>query len=70
MIENAQDVRKRYLQVFLLGLCVAAAAFLPYIIYDKGYFFYYGDFNVQQIPFYQLANEAIHNGEIWWNWKY
>ncbi len=69
MLENERDIRRRYLQVFLLGLCVAAAAFLPYIIYDKGYFFYYGDFNVQQIPFYQLANEAIRTGDIWWSWK-
>ena len=56
-------------QVFLLGLFVAAAAFLPYLIYDKGYFFFYGDFNVQQIPFYQLAHQAIREGNIWWSWK-
>ena len=69
LIENRRDVRRQYLLVFLLGFGVALAAFLPYIVYDKGYFFYYGDFNVQQIPFYQLANDAIHHGEIWWSWK-
>ena len=48
---------------------MAAAAFLPYVIYDKGYFFFYGDFNVQQIPFYQLAHQAVREGNIWWSWK-
>ena len=61
--------RGRTGQVFLLGLFVAAAAFLPYLIYDKGYFFFYGDFNVQQIPFYQLAHQAVREGNIWWSWK-
>lgn len=61
--------RGRTLQVFLLGVFVAAAAFLPYVIYDKGYFFFYGDFNVQQIPFYQLAHQAVREGNVWWSWK-
>lgn len=56
-------------QVFLLALFVAAAAFLPYVIFDRGYFFFYGDFNVQQIPFYQLAHQAVREGNIWWSWK-
>ena len=65
-------LRKRYSYsswaVFGLGLLVAAAAFLPYVIYHSGYFFYYGDFNVQQIPFYQLAHEAIRSGNVRWSW--
>lgn len=65
-------LRKRYSYsswaVFGLGLLVAAAAFLPYVIYHGGYFFYYGDFNVQQIPFYQLAHEAIRSGNVRWSW--
>ena len=61
--------RGRTGQVFLLGLFVAAAAFLPYVIVDKGHFFFYGDFNVQQIPFYQLAHQAVREGNLWWSWK-
>ena len=41
--------RNYTLMVFLLGLLVAGAAFLPYVVFHKGYFFYYGDFNVQQL---------------------
>lgn len=35
---------------------------------DRGMFFYYGDFNVQQIPFYQLVHRAVRSGDIFWNW--
>ena len=68
-LRSLRPGRSLGLQAFLLGVFVAFAAFLPYIIYDKGLFLYYGDFNVQQIPFYQLANEAVRTGNIWWNWN-
>ncbi len=55
-------------RVFLLALGLSAIMFLPFLIYDKGYFFFFGDFNVQQIPFYQLAHEAVRSGDIFWNW--
>lgn len=55
------------LAVFLTALLCAACLFVPYIIYDKGYFIFFGDFNVQQIPFYQLCHEAIRNGELGWH---
>ena len=46
-------------RAFLIALATAALIFIPFIIWDKGYFFFYGDFNVQQIPFYKLAHEAV-----------
>ena len=55
-------------RAFLIALLTAAIIFLPFVIYDKGYFFFFGDFNVQQIPFYKLAHEAVRNGELFWNW--
>lgn len=57
-----------YLQAFLLGTAVAATFFIPYIIVGNGYFLFYGDFNVQQVPFYQMCHDAVQNGEIGWNW--
>lgn len=59
--------RERYKQAFLIGLIMAAVMFLPFVIYDRGYFFFFGDFNVQQIPFYQLAHEAVRGGAVFWN---
>lgn len=56
-----------YARVFFISLLTAAVVVVPFMIIDKGYFFLYGDFNVQEIPFYQLAHESIRNGEILWN---
>ncbi len=55
-------------QAFIFALIIGAAIFLPFVIMDKGYFIYYGDFNVQQIPFYKLAHEAVRSGDVLWNW--
>ncbi len=53
--------------VFFIALVCAACFFVPFMIYDGGYFLFFGDFNVQQIPFYKLCHEAIRNGEIGWS---
>ncbi len=56
------------LKTFLIAFAVATAFFIPFIIYGQGYFIFYGDFNVQQIPFYQLCHRAIREGNIAWDW--
>ena len=55
-------------KAFLLAFLISTIFFLPFILWDKGYFFFFGDFNVQQIPFYKLAHEAVRKGDIFWNW--
>ncbi len=54
-------------KIFLLGILTATVIFIPFIIFDKGLFLFYGDFNVQQIPFYKMAHEAIRTGNIGWS---
>ena len=66
LIKNQKEKR---LSTFLIALLVAAALFVPYMIMSEGYFIFYGDFNVQQIPFYQECHRAIRSGEIFWNWN-
>lgn len=61
--------KEKRLSTFLIALLVAAALFAPYMIMSEGYFIFYGDFNVQQIPFYQECHRAIRSGEIFWNWN-
>lgn len=61
--------KEKYLKAFLIGIILSAAFFIPFIIADKGYFLFYGDFNVQQVPFYQLAHRAIKNGEWFWSFN-
>ncbi len=60
--------KEKKLSTFLISLFVAAAFFVPYMIMDEGYFIFYGDFNVQQIPFYQECHQAIRDGNIFWSW--
>lgn len=52
---------------FLLALAGAALLFVPFIIYNGGVFFYYGDFNVQEIPFYQMMHSLVRSGDMGWN---
>ncbi|MCD8026582.1 MAG: YfhO family protein [Clostridiales bacterium] len=55
------------LRAFLIALLTAAVIFVPFIIYNGGIFYYYGDFNVQEIPFYQLAHDAVRSGNLGWS---
>ena len=49
------------------GALLYLAAVLPFLVYHGGIFFYYGDYNVQQVPFYILAHRAVRNGQFFWN---
>ncbi|MBO5913235.1 MAG: YfhO family protein [Clostridia bacterium] len=58
------------LMTFLIGLLTAAAFFVPFIISGDGYFIFFGDFNVQQIPFYQHCHEMVRSGDFYgWDWQ-
>lgn len=60
--------QKNYgLTAFLLGLLISALLFVPIIIQNNGVFMYYGDFNVQEIPFYQMIHDAVLSGNTNWS---
>ncbi len=61
--------KERRLSTFLIALLVAAGFFVPYMLLSRGYFTFYGDFNVQQIPFYQMCHAAVRDGNMGWNWN-
>ena len=56
-----------FLFSFLFGLALAFVIFVPFMIVDGGRFLFYGDFNVQQVPFYRIAHDAVRSGNIGWN---
>lgn len=60
---------KNALNVFLIAAITATCFFLPFLLMRRGYFLFYGDFNVQQIPFYSLAHSSIREGNIFWSWN-
>ena len=55
-------------KVFGIAFLTALFIFLPFIIYNRGMFVYYGDYNVQQIVFYTHAQEFITTGQSGWDW--
>lgn len=57
-----------YWRAFLYGIGISLLFFLPFILWDDGYFLFYGDFNVQQVPFYQMCHDAIRSGNLGWSW--
>lgn len=61
--------KKYYQRAFLYALCMAGVLLLPFVLIDGGYFVYYGDYNAQQIPFYKTCIEAVHSGNLGWNWQ-
>ncbi|HPF57108.1 MAG TPA: YfhO family protein, partial [Clostridiales bacterium] len=56
-------------KVFLTALGIGIVMILPFIIKDGGYFFYYGDYNVQQVPFWQYCAEQVKSGNFFWSWE-
>ena len=62
------EEQRNGLIAFLLGFGSLLLVLLPILIADGGYYIYYGDYNSQQIPFYQLANDAVRTGSFGWNW--
>ena len=57
----------QYIMLFVGGALLYLAAVLPFLVYHGGIFFYYGDYNVQQVPFYILAHRAVRSGRFFWN---
>ena len=53
--------------VFIGGMLVYLLAILPFLVNRKGLFFYYGDYNVQQVPFLIFAHRAVRQGRFFWN---
>lgn len=67
-LERYNSKKHHYgLQAFLIALATACVLIIPFIIFDGGVFYYYGDFNVQEIPFYQMVHDAVKSGSLGWN---
>lgn len=60
---------KTLLVAFSLGFILYLLCVLPIIQHHGGLFFYYGDYNVQQVPFYVQAHRAVRSGNFHWNWN-
>ncbi len=62
-----------YRLVLLASFVVSACITIPFIIYEyiqtgSAVFLYYGDYNAQQIPFYEHCVRMVHEGSFGWDW--
>ena len=53
---------------FLLSLLLGMLIVLPSAFMNKGIFSLVADYNLQQVPFGMLMNDAIKNGNFFWTW--
>lgn len=61
-------LKNSYVKIFILGFATCFCILLPFLIIDKGFFLYAGDFNSQQIPFNMYANNMVKQGALNWSW--
>ncbi|MBR6103117.1 MAG: YfhO family protein [Ruminococcus sp.] len=65
---SSKKGKELYLKLFIVAFAAMMICFIPSMIFNKGIFLYYGDFNSQQMMFYQHANEVVRDGAIGWDW--
>ncbi len=70
-VEKSTETKPYYNPLFMLlsSFLMYVLAILPILVKRGLPFFYYGDYNVQQVPFYILAHRAVRSGEFFWNWN-
>ena len=68
-LDGGRRSRKYLLTAFFGAAVISAIMLLPIVIVGEGYFLYYGDYNVQQIPFYRHAVELVRSGNLFWDWQ-
>ncbi len=62
-----------YRMVLLWSFVVSACITLPFILFEyfrtgSAVFLYYGDYNAQQIPFYENCIRMVQEGNFGWDW--
>lgn len=63
------DCKERYWhKAFFIAMLLSGIVFSIFMMCDNGYFLYYGDFNVQQVPFYQMIHDSLRSGN--WKWSH
>ncbi len=65
---NTKTITNKKLSVFLISFAIFAISIIPHLIFTKGAWVYYGDYNVQQIPFYMHVHDAIRHGNFFYDW--
>lgn len=66
--KTSASLDKKYrLLSFLLPFLSAAVILLPFVLQGAGILYIFTDFNLQQLPFNMLSNQAVKSGNIFWS---
>ena len=62
-----------YKKTLFISLILAFLIMAPFVVVEwiktgSPVFLYYGDYNVQQIPFYEHCVRMVHEGAFGWDW--
>ena len=70
MLKRSTEVKQKekYLLLFVVAYLGMLITFIPTMLANDGILLYYGDFNSQQMMFYEHANEMVRNGNLAWDW--
>lgn len=74
-LELLNDPFYYYKQVAFISLVLGTLIIFPFMFRElfvnskRFIFLYYGDYNVQQVPFYRHCVEMVHNGNFGWDWN-
>ncbi len=60
---------KHSIYAFTIPFIISLTVFICLIIYDGGIMNYIGDFDSQQLNFGRVCVEAVHSGNLGWNWN-
>ncbi len=69
LLQNNKNKLNGYCMCFILCALAAFVVFLPFLILDKGFFLFAGDYNSQQIPFYSYVNEFFKTQGGHYSWQ-
>ena len=66
--ETKKSLRDNYfLKAFFLGLGLSFLVFVPFMVVDGGRVVFYVAVNVQTVPVYRLAHDAVRSGNLGWS---
>ncbi len=66
--EKPISVARGAFRAFIIAFLIFAAVAIPSLVMTRGVWIYYGDFNVQQIPFYNHLHSALRSGKYLYDW--
>ena len=63
-MDKRAKIKEKYIFAFVIAFAACMLCFIPIIIANGGRFFFYGDYNKQQITFYTHLIDTVRSGSL------